>query len=239
MNLHPFRRALPALTAVLLAACENGAASQPPRPQPAPGAADALYMGLRVNFEGGQYPDYYTFLADGRAFRGTPDEGLARPLDWAAVCAVSECGTYTVHGSEIVFRREPSGDTQTFIVDGEGVLRKPGQVQGYRRMHVPDGTRLSATWGSVAEGDTLVALTLGADGRFRERGVLAWTAWDARGGPAPVSGAGTYTLTHGTLELRYDGGPTVRLLLAVPPGAAPAPTPESIYLRVTLLDRLP
>ncbi|HEX8391186.1 MAG TPA: hypothetical protein VF665_02420 [Longimicrobium sp.] len=226
------------LSLALLAACADADGGTPvdPGPEPAAGAVTGIYMGLRVNnATGQQYPDYYTFLPDGRAFRGTPDEGLDRPLDWAAICAASECGTYTVGGSEVRFLRQDAGE-QRFTVDAQGVLRKPGSTQGYRRMQALDGVRLNGTWGWVSGADTLMRLSLGADGRFSERGTLAWVAWPGSG--ARAGGSGTYTLSRGTLTLQYDGGPRVHLLMAVPPGVAAAPVPESVYLRVTTIDRL-
>jgi hypothetical protein len=208
--------------------------------QPPPGTGIAgMYMGLRVNFDGKQYSDYYTFLADGRAFRSTPDEGLARPVDWAAICAASECGTYSVSGNQLAFQRE-GADIQLFSIGSEGVLRKPQQTQGYRKMHQLDDVQLAASYGFVSAGDTIAAITFQADGRFRERGILAWTAWTPpSGGAAPARGAGMYSIIQSTLELRYDGGPTVYMVLAVPPGVAPSTTPESVYLRRTTLGRLP
>lgn len=225
-----------AASLALLAACSGVTVPDGGEPPPPPsGGVAGIYMGLRVNGAGQQYPDYYTFLEDGRAFRGTPDEGLDRPLDWAAVCASSECGTYSVSGSQLTFTRQ-AADPQAFTVGADGVLRKPGSTQGYRRMHVMNDARPGATYGWLSGADTMMAITLGADGRFTERGTLAWTAWS--GASAPASGSGAYTVVDGTLTLRYDGGPVAHLLLAVPPGISPAPAPERVYLRTTTIDRL-
>ncbi|HEY0025837.1 MAG TPA: hypothetical protein VGB24_23310 [Longimicrobium sp.] len=225
-----------AASLALLAACSGVTVPDESEVPPPPAAGVAgIYMGLRVNGAGQQYPDYYTFLADGRAFRGTPEEGLNQPLDWAAVCASSECGTYSVSGSQLTFTRQ-AADPQAFTVGADGVLRKPGSTQGYRRMHVMNDVRPGATYGWLSGADTMMAITLSADGRFRERGTLAWTAWS--GPAAPASGEGTYTVVDGTLTLRYDGGPVAHLLLAVPPGVSPAPAPERVYLRTTTIDRL-
>ncbi|HEY0038012.1 MAG TPA: hypothetical protein VGB66_15045 [Longimicrobium sp.] len=222
-----------AASLALLAAC--GEITPPDGGQPPAAGVSGIYMGLRVNGAGQQYPDYYTFLEDGRAFRGTPEEGLDRPLDWAAVCAASECGTYSVSGSQLTFTRQ-AADPQAFTVGTDGVLRKPGSTQGYRRMHLMNDVRPGATYGWLSGADTMMAITLGADGRFRERGTLAWTAWS--GASAPASGSGTYTVVDGTLTLRYDGGPVAHLLLAVPPGISAGPAPERVYLRTTTIDRL-
>ena len=224
-----------AASLALLAACGDITPPDDGDP-PAAGGVAGIYMGLRSNADDQVYPDYYTFLEDGRAFRGTPDEGLDRPLDWAAVCASSECGTYSVSGGRLTFTRQNAGP-QEFTVDAQGVLRKPGSTQGYRRMHVMDGVRPGATYGWLAGADTMMALTLGADGRFRERGTLRWTAW--QGSSAPAAGSGTYTIVRGTLSLRYDGGTVAHLFLALPPGIAASAAPERVFLRATMIDRLP
>jgi hypothetical protein len=210
------------------------------QPAPTPGTGVmGMYMGLRVNFDGKQYPDYYTFLSDGRAFRGTPDEGFARPMDWTVICAASECGTYTVSGDQVTFHRQQADD-QLFTIDAQGVLRKPGQTHGYRKMHELDNVRLSATYGFVSGADTIAAISLGSDGRFQERGILHWVAWTSPAGASgPASGAGTYTITRSTLELRYENGPTVYMVIAIPPGFTPSSAPEGIYLRTTTLERIP
>ncbi len=224
---------LRAASLALLAAC--GDILPPDDGQPPPAGVAGVYMGLRVNANDQVYPDYYTFLEDGRAFRGTPDEGLDRPLDWAAVCASSECGTYTVSGSQLTFTRQGAGP-QEFTVEAQGVLRKPGSTQGYRRMHEMTDVRPGATYGWLSGADTMMAITLGADGRVRERGTLAWTAW--QGNSAPAAGSGTYTIVRGTLSLRYDGGTVAHLFLALPPGIVPTAAPERVFLRATMIDRL-
>lgn len=237
-------RLIAALTCAALGACAAtesavGPAAPPDPATPAASGVEGIYMGLRVNADGKTYPDYYTFTRDGRAFRWVPEEGLGRALDWTDICRGSECGTFAVAGSRVTFRREPSGSDVVFERDAEGVLRKPGSSQGYRRMHVPSDVRLHATYGHAAAGDTVFALTLNADGSFRERGLLAYLAWGADQGARPARGSGRYAVANGTLSLSYDGGPVAHLLLAIPPGVSPSGTPSTIQLRNTLVSRLP
>lgn len=204
-----------------------------------PPAVGGVYMGLRTNMEGRVYPDYYTFFPDGKAIRGLPVEGLGHPVDWTETCRNSECGTYTASGSRVVFRRN-SGSEQAFNVDAQGVLRKPNSSQGFRRMHVLNGVRLNGTYGILTpDGDTAWALTLRADGRFRERGLMRQIVgqWDAR--HTREGGTGTYVISRGTLTLSYAGGVTEHHLLVVPPGVSPAGTPPSVQLRYIRAERLP
>jgi hypothetical protein len=237
-------RPITLLTCAALAACATAEATATPTapagsPAPASSEVDGIYMGLRVNADGRQYPDYYTFTPDGRAFRWVPQEGLDRALDWTDVCRATECGTYAVAGSQVTFRREPSGSDVVFERDAQGVLRKSGSTQGYRRMHVLDGVRLHATYGHLGAADTVFALTLNRDGSFRERGLLAYVGWEAGQPGRPARGAGRYTVAKGTLSLAYDGGPVAHLLLVVPPGVSPSETPSSVQVRNTLVERLP
>jgi hypothetical protein len=233
-----------AVTCAVLGAC--AAAESPVEPStsvdPFPSAGnevDGIYMGLRVNADGNQYPDYYTFTRDGRAFRWVPQEGLGRALDWADVCRGSECGTFTVAGSRVTFRREPSGSEEVFERDAQGVLRKSGSSQGYRRMHILDDVRLNGTYGRIAFGDTVFALSLHADGSFQERGLLAYVAWNSGQPGRPTKGSGRYAVAKGTLTLTYESGPVAHLLLTVPPGVSPTGTPATVQIRNTLVTRLP
>jgi hypothetical protein len=220
-------RLITLLSCAALPAC---AATESPvePPSAAQGGVEGIYMGLRVNADGNQYPDYYTFMPDGRAFRWVPQEGLGRALDWTDVCRGGECGTYTVAGNRVTFRREPSGSDQVFEKDAQGVLRKPGSIQGYRRMHILDDVRLNGTYGRIAFGDTVFALTLRPDGHFRERGLLTYIAWNSGQSGRPTKGSGSYAVAKGTLSLTYEGGPVVHLLLVVPPGTSPSGTPPTV-----------
>jgi hypothetical protein len=106
-------------------------------------------------------------------------------------------------------------------------------------MHVMNDVRLHATYGRIAFSDTVFALTLNADGSFRERGLLAYLAWNPDQAGRPARGSGRYAIANGTLSLAYEGGTVAHLLMLVPPGVSPSGTPSTIQLRNTLVDRLP
>ena len=109
---------------------------------------EGVYFGLRADQISERVrTDYYTFLADGRAFRGFPSEGLGRAVDWDYECRYAECGTYERRGDEIRFRNDASGSDTTFRLDAAGVLRKQERPISYRRMHLLDAERLDGTWG--------------------------------------------------------------------------------------------
>ncbi|CAN7372867.1 hypothetical protein LJR164_002256 [Phenylobacterium sp. LjRoot164] len=209
---------------------------------------EGVWYGLRSDGISGKVKaDHYTFLADGRAFRNSPAEGLGAPVDWTQACRYAECGTYQVRGGEVVFQNAGSGTSTQFALDGEDVLRKAAPKTSYRRMHLLDQP-LSGTWGvfDPAGGPPLVLLALQADGRFRETGLLSYTAWAAlapvgedRSGRAVEGGEGVYTIRRGTLELRYRSGTVARFFLATPPAISPSTNPETLHLGGTRLERAP
>lgn len=211
------------------------------------GALDGVYYGLRADpVSERMRTDYYTFLPDGRAFRGFPSEGLGRPLDWEYECRYAECGTYGRQGDRIQFHNDASGTDTNFRLDAGGVLRKLERPINYRRMHLLDGERLDGTWGVFdrEKGEAVVALQLSPDGRFREAGLLRYLSWeqlgadaDARASRIVEKGRGAYSIRKGTLELRYDGGPTAFLMIATPPGVDPRGVPPTLQLNATTFDR--
>ncbi|NEX95320.1 hypothetical protein [Caulobacter sp. 17J65-9] len=144
-----------------------------------------------------------------------------------------------------MFRTATGFDT-AFTLDAQGVLRRAKGTQSYRPMHLLDGVRLTGTWGVFDPngGPPVVTINFTPDGRFREAGLLNFTAW-AKLGPDPASrkaveqGAGTYAVRRGTLELRYDGGPVARFMVATPPAVAPGPAPKTLQVGAATLDRAP
>ncbi len=208
---------------------------------------EGVYFGLRADQISERVrTDYYTFLADGRAFRGFPSEGLGRAVDWDYECRNAECGTYERRGDEIRFRNDASGSDTTFRLDAAGVLRKQERPISYRRMHLLDAERLDGTWGVFdrEKGEAVVALQLGPDGRFREAGLLRYLSWEKLG-PDPSAreaqvvekGRGAYAIRKGTLELRYDAGPTVYLMVATPPGIDPRGAPPTLQLNAQTFEQ--
>jgi hypothetical protein len=133
------------------------------------------------------------------------------------------------------------------MLDGEGVLHKAEPKTSYRRMHLLEGP-LNGTWGVFDPdgGPPVVSLTLQEDGRFRETGLLGYTAWAAlapvgedRSGRAVERGDGVYSVRRGTLELRYGGGTVARFFLATPPAVAPGSSPPVLHLGGARLERAP
>ncbi|MBP6879240.1 MAG: hypothetical protein KBC34_14540 [Phenylobacterium sp.] len=212
-------------------------------------ALNGVYYGFRADQLNNKVKaDYYTFLPDGRALRGLPTEGLGRPLDWTYECRFAECGTYSQRAGQVVFRNTTSGADTVFSIDGEGVLRKPNGSQGYRRMHLMDGMRLSGAWGvfDPSASAPIVEISFDQAGRFRETGLLRYLAWAELGRDAASRssktvdrGQGAYAIRQGTLELIYDKGPRAYIMLAVGPGLTPSAAPRSIHLNGAILDRAP
>lgn len=237
---------MPRLLAVCaMVAAVTGADSCPALAQPAAGV-EGVWYGLRSDGQTGKVrADHYTFLPDGRVFRNHPAEGLGGPVDWATACRFAECGTYTRRGAAIVISNSASGRTTEFTLDGEGVLRKAAPKTSYRRMHLLEG-RLNGTWGVfyLEGGAPMASVTFEPGGRFRESGLLRYTAWAAL---APAGedrsrlvvdrGLGAYSIRHGTLELRYDGGPVARFFLAAPPAVGPGSSPPTLQLGGARLER--
>jgi len=209
-------------------------------------ALDGVYYGLRSDTVSERVrTDYYTFLPDGRAFRGFPGEGLGRAVDWAQECKYAECGTYRRQGDEVRFHNDEAGTETLFRFDAQGVLRRTDRKISYRRMHLLDGPRMDGTWGIYdrEKGEAVVALQLTPDGRFRESGLLRYLSWEKLGADADRretqvvdKGRGAYSIRKGTLELRYDGGPTAYLMIATPPGVDPRGTPPTLQLNATTFD---
>lgn len=229
------------LASAMAAAVVGGA----PLASAQPTGVEGVWYGLRSDGLSGKVKaDHYTFLPDGRAFRNQPTEGLAGPVDLAAECRYAECGTFTRKGAAVVFS-SPSGFLTEFLLDGEGVLRKAAPKTSYRRMHLLEG-RLNGTWGVFDPngGAPIVSITFEPGGRFRETGLLGYAAWVAL---APAGerrtaverGEGAYSVRRGTLELRYDGGPVARFFLATPPAVPPGPSPETLQLGGSRLERAP
>ncbi|KQY89823.1 hypothetical protein [Brevundimonas sp. Root1423] len=233
--------------AMLGAACVAaivGAAMAPAEP-----TLEGVYYGFRTDQLNNKVKvDHYTFLADGRAFRGYPTEGLAREIDWDYECRFAECGDYRRRGNEVIFHNAASGDDTRFSIDSQGVLRRPGSTQGYRPMHLLDGMALEGTWG-VFDPDApmpIVALSLTEQGRFSEEGLLPYLSWAdlgsdsaSRASRAVSEGTGTYAIRRGTLELRYDHGLEVRLMVALPPGLVPGRAPRTLHVNGAGFDRKP
>lgn len=212
------------------------------------GPLNGVYFGFRTDpLNNKVKSDHYTFLPDGRAFRGYPAEGLGVPVDWDYECRFAECGSYQRRDGQIVFRNAEAGAETVFSVDAAGVLRKPSSSQGYRSMHLLDQTRLSGTWGVFDPGKPpIVSITFSPDGRFEEVGLLSYLSWAAlgsdasrRAGQVVPRGTGAYTLTRGALELRYDRGPVARTMIATPPAVPPGPRPQTLHVGGAILDRAP
>jgi hypothetical protein len=221
----------------------------PAPPAPAPGAApapDGIYLGLRTNFDGRVYQDYWTFFPDGRVVDADPDEGLGRPVDLARLCRRHACGTYARRGGELRIRWAEGADERVYDVDADGAFNERGRTQKYRPLAPLDGLRLDATFAVQApESDTtLVRLRLTADGRFAEQGLMHYTAWAQLGAPGEgrverPGGAGRYAVTRNTLALAYDGGQAAYFTVVVPPGEAGKPVPDVLYVNQARLPRVP
>lgn len=240
---HLAARGFAAVALMLTAAC--GDSGTTPAPPPGTQRLEGTYMGLRENMTtGGVSTDFFTFLPDGRVFRSFPAEGFARPVDWATQCFYKECGTFQHSGSEV--RLDLNTGRKILSLDGEGALHEDGKGSGYRPVHPLDGVKPNATYGYLnAQGDTIVAVTFTSEGRFRERRLLQHTGWTEWGPDSqtrrqvPTSGSGAYTISRGTLELRYDDGRTAYLMVMLLPGVQPTPVPGSIYFNNSDITRLP
>jgi hypothetical protein len=219
--------------------------SAPAAPAVPAAGLDGVYVGLATNgLTGRVYEDYWTFFPDGRMMRKHPGEGLARPTDYDAVCRRFECGTYTVRGAELHVRWAFRGEEKVYDLDAVGGFAERGRVTRYRPLAPLTGLRLGARYAVVdtANDIVLTRIEFTPDGRFAEANLMTHTSWALLAPPgetrAPLrGGAGTYTVTRNTLELRYDGGPTAYFFLVVPPGYVADAVPEAVYINTALIRR--
>lgn len=210
------------------------------------GDMSGIYYGFRADQLNNKVrAEHYSFMPDGRALRGYPTEGFGRSIDWDYECRYAECGTWRRQGNQLVFENPSAGVETRFTIGAGNVLRKPGSTQGYRPMHLLDKIRLAGTWGifDPDAAEPITAIRFEENGRFSETGLLPYLSWAdlgsdsaSRQGRMPRSGAGSYALRKGTLELRYDSGLVAHLLIATPPGVAPGRTPRTLHVNGTALD---
>lgn len=209
----------------------------------APRAVDGLYLGLRLSSISREpYVDYITLLPDGRALNQAPDEGLAVPVAWERECKNAPCGTYQAGAREVRVRWS-YGDTDIFDIDG-AVLRLRGSASRvYRRVAPLDGFVLDGRYGIAEAQQPWAWITFTTDGRFSEQRLMEYTGW-ARSGDVATrrriavgSGAGLYRIRRNTLELRYQGGPTARFAIVVPPGTTPTSHASFVYINQAKMAR--
>jgi hypothetical protein len=72
---------------------------------------------------------------------------------------------------------------------------------------------------------------------------MVYTNWARLAAPGETrvplpGGTGSYTVARNTLELRYDGGPTARFFIVVPPGALGSAVPDVVYVNTAPVNRV-
>jgi hypothetical protein len=219
-------------------------APSPASPTPAAASLDGIYLGLRTNADGRQYPDFWTFLPDGRVVDSDPYEGLDRPLRVDQLCRAFSCGTYVRDGGTLRVRWGESAVDRVYDLDAQGAFNERGRTQKYRPLAALNGLRLDATFAEIGGDGALVKIRFTADGRFREESLMHFTAWAQFGAPGETraeraAGSGAYTIQRNTLTLRYDDGQVAHFTIVVPPGEFGKAVPDAIYVNAAPIHRVP
>jgi hypothetical protein len=244
------RIAVAGALALAQAACGASAPNptEPPTTQPpsTASALDGVYLGLKQNgVDGAISDDYWTFFPDGRVMRYAPDEGLARPIDFARICAHNICGTYERTGDTLRIRWSGAASETVYDMDATGSFAEHGKVQRYRPLAPETGLQIAARYAviDIVNDITLVRIDFLADGHFTEQNLMTHTFWVQLAPPGETrvalpGGSGTYSIIRNTLALHYDTGETAYFLFVVPPGESAKAIPGSVYINQAHIERV-
>ncbi len=161
---------------------------------------------------------YYLFGSDGRVYFGLPKGGDIRDLNSACQQDPSNCGQYTLSGSQLQLNRQ--GQQQSFSLQPTNNGFKLGNTTFYP-VHSFDGLRLNGTYsfrsftnlsggaGGVVggvSGEKTISFT--SDGRFLANNFVGFSGSGASVGAASsssISGQGTYQIQGNSLVLYSNG----------------------------------
>jgi hypothetical protein len=213
-------------------------------PTTGPAFEGVFYRGsVGFNAAGGrgelaQRVDYLCFAADGRAYNGQPSGGPAACFENEDSRSPSY-GRYTLNGDEIVIKWNKQEQAQKLKRSPDGELEQDGAT--FHQLQSCDGLKLEGTYTVTWADNSKTQIRFMKDSRFKATGLqdcvnldqLVYPDWPK----LPAAGTGTYTIHHNTLEVKYDNGPTRRMLFMTPDD--PATNPKRISIANNPLEREP
>jgi hypothetical protein len=138
------------------------------------------------------------FFADGTYTGSLPDTGLMDlrehrqrfPEDW---------GSYSVKGNSVHLTNAKGNKWQATLRDGKLYISDDDY---YLKTPNPQGARFKGTF--AARHEPNLTITLGADGRFVDRGAIAWALNEPNRNR--FAGSGKYDVSFYTMNFSYDDG---------------------------------
>ena len=151
---------------------------------------------------------------DGTYTINIPDTGLTDPRELRSKDP-GNWGTYTIQGATATLKMTNSASKTVQLKDNR--LYVSGDDY-FLKTQNPQGARISGDF--AARTDPSSSISLGADGRFTDRGGIGWALNEsARNNYA---GAGKYEIRFYTIEFNYDDGRKMRVTTLN--GSDPRPT---------------
>jgi hypothetical protein len=203
----------------------------------APGAlqVESMYVGFATDYVGVSPElatqrqhrfNFLVFYTNGLVYRGGAANFAFGPaaLDLAndAVRRFN-LGTYRIAGDQIqiAWSGEYTGATDVIQRQGDRLSIRGTAGTPWERLAKLDGLRTQGMYVPASGTVSPNWITFGADGTFKEQGVIArvhLSYFLERGLTAPEGGTGTYAFHDHTLTLRYNDGREITVLAYVLPG---------------------
>jgi hypothetical protein len=218
-----------------------------------PNRLEGIYAGFKYNYvtvlgvvQKRITADYFSFLADGTAYRGLPQTGLAG-FSAARACASNPipCGTYQVNGDQVLILTNRGTYRQTGVREGATIRIGDGQytLQGDISKLGPQA--IAGVWGraDARPGEDLARrfIRFSPNGQFVDQGIVTTICSSdiSTGNPRfeRNAGQGTYRLGPYTIILRYSDGYQRQLGITVKPADMDKPSQSELTINTYTLAR--